>query len=76
MNTVNKTAKNNPPLKPCDYFDMIGGTSTGGYSAFVTRDTRLRADRSKDHSDHAWTPPHGRSGLYQCLHPAVWRGIH
>jgi patatin-like phospholipase/acyl hydrolase len=20
----------NPP-KPCDYFDMIGGTSTGGY---------------------------------------------
>ncbi|KAF1346280.1 hypothetical protein BDV97DRAFT_360142 [Delphinella strobiligena] len=21
----------NPP-KPCDYFDMIGGTSTGGYA--------------------------------------------
>jgi patatin-like phospholipase/acyl hydrolase len=19
------------PCKPCDYFDMIGGTSTGGY---------------------------------------------
>ena len=20
-----------PPLKPCDVFDLIGGTSTGGY---------------------------------------------
>ena len=26
MHTINS---NNPP-KPCDYFDMIGGTSTGG----------------------------------------------
>ncbi len=21
--------------KPCDYFDLIGGTSTGGYVAFI-----------------------------------------
>lgn len=26
METINPDA----PLKPCDYFDMIGGTSTGG----------------------------------------------
>ena len=26
MEAVNPEA----PLKPCDYFDMIGGTSTGG----------------------------------------------
>jgi patatin-like phospholipase/acyl hydrolase len=26
------------PPKPCDYFDMIGGTSTGGY---VTTKSRL-----------------------------------
>ena len=30
MESVNKKAQNQPPLKPCDYFDMIGGTSTGG----------------------------------------------
>ena len=30
MDSVNKHAQNKPPLKPCEYFDMIGGTSTGG----------------------------------------------
>jgi patatin-like phospholipase/acyl hydrolase len=29
MDAVNPDA----PPKPCDYFDMIGGTSTGGYIA-------------------------------------------
>jgi len=24
-----------PLPKPCDYFDLIGGTSTGGYVAFI-----------------------------------------
>ena len=71
MNTVNKSAKNSPPLKPCDYFDMIGGTSTGGYLACLTRETKLLADLSKDYSDHAWTPAHGRSGLHQFLYPAI-----
>jgi len=23
------------PPKPCDYFDMIGGTSTGGYAIVI-----------------------------------------
>ena len=27
METINPDS----PPKPCDYFDMIGGTSTGGY---------------------------------------------
>lgn len=30
MESVNKKANNDPPIKPCEYFDMIGGTSTGG----------------------------------------------
>jgi patatin-like phospholipase/acyl hydrolase len=32
MDAVNPDA----PPKPCDYFDMIGGTSTGGYIAIYT----------------------------------------
>jgi len=24
------------PPRPCDYFDLIGGTSTGGCVAFIT----------------------------------------
>ena len=31
MKAVNQKAGNNPPLKPCEYFDIICGTSTGGY---------------------------------------------
>lgn len=30
LNHERKTA-NLPPLKPCEVFDLIGGTSTGGY---------------------------------------------
>ena len=30
MQLVNDKARNDPPLKPYEYFDMIGGTSTGG----------------------------------------------
>lgn len=26
-----RQAKNLPPVKPCEVFDLIGGTSTGGY---------------------------------------------
>ncbi|ORY00592.1 acyl transferase/acyl hydrolase/lysophospholipase [Clohesyomyces aquaticus] len=32
----------NTPLKPCDYFDLIGGTSTGGIIAILL--SRLRLD--------------------------------
>jgi len=28
------------PPKPCDYFDMIGGTSTGGWVVAVYADSR------------------------------------
>jgi len=34
MDTVNPAS----PPKPCDYFDMIGGTNTGGYVITVNRD--------------------------------------
>ncbi|KAF1807804.1 hypothetical protein P152DRAFT_463169 [Eremomyces bilateralis CBS 781.70] len=32
MNRLNHERKNNnlPPVKPCEVFDLIGGTSTGG----------------------------------------------
>lgn len=30
LNDERKTAANLPPAKPCEVFDLIGGTSTGG----------------------------------------------
>jgi patatin-like phospholipase/acyl hydrolase len=39
MNAVNPAS----PPKPCDYFDMIGGTSTGGYVVTIWR-PRVHAD--------------------------------
>lgn len=27
-----QAASNYPPIKPCEVFDLIGGTSTGGYA--------------------------------------------
>lgn len=30
LNHDRKTTANLPPLKPCEAFDLIGGTSTGG----------------------------------------------
>lgn len=41
METVNPEA----PPKPCDYFDMIGGTSTGGYVNFDDNSSDQRANR-------------------------------
>jgi patatin-like phospholipase/acyl hydrolase len=31
MDRLNAERKSLPPLKPCEVFDLIGGTSTGGY---------------------------------------------
>ncbi|KAF1848586.1 FabD/lysophospholipase-like protein [Cucurbitaria berberidis CBS 394.84] len=40
---IGRRAQNNhDPLKPCDYFDLIGGTSTGGIIAILL--SRLRLD--------------------------------
>lgn len=30
LNNERKTTANLPPVKPCEVFDLIGGTSTGG----------------------------------------------
>lgn len=30
LNHERKTTANLPPVKPCEVFDLIGGTSTGG----------------------------------------------
>jgi hypothetical protein len=39
-----RTMDGQPPLtnfpKPCDYFDLIGGTSTGGWAALISLDTK------------------------------------
>ncbi|OCK85167.1 FabD/lysophospholipase-like protein [Lepidopterella palustris CBS 459.81] len=37
-----RSHSDNAPLKPCDYFDLIGGTSTGGIIAILL--SRLRLD--------------------------------
>lgn len=35
LNTARRNSEmNSPRLKPCDVFDLIGGTSTGGYDFF------------------------------------------
>ena len=33
---MRKINPENPP-EPCDYFDMMGGTSTGGYACYSSR---------------------------------------
>lgn len=30
MDRLSRELKKDPPLKPCEVFDLIGGTSTGG----------------------------------------------
>ena len=40
-----ETADPESPPKPCDYFDMIGGTSTGGSVNGIVSVTEFRADK-------------------------------
>lgn len=54
----------NPP-KPCDYFDIIGGTSTGGLIAIMLGRLRLSVDECieeyKTLSDKVFTKLHHRA---------------
>ncbi|KAK4032049.1 FabD/lysophospholipase-like protein [Parachaetomium inaequale] len=38
----------NAPLKPCNYFDIIGGTSTGGLIAIMLGRLRMTVDECID----------------------------
>lgn len=50
METVNQES----PPKPCDYFDMIGGTSTGGSVVFpITSRLRQRILTSQAYRHYA-----------------------
>ncbi|KAF9470349.1 FabD/lysophospholipase-like protein [Pholiota conissans] len=40
------------PPKPCDYFDLIGGTSTGGIIALMLGRLRMDVDSAIDHYDN------------------------
>ena len=52
----------NSPPKPCDYFDMIGGTSTGGLIALMLGRMRLTVDEC--------------IAAYQQLSPKIFTKIH
>ncbi|KAF2466110.1 uncharacterized protein BDR25DRAFT_269263 [Lindgomyces ingoldianus] len=44
MDRLNQDQKNVPPLKPCEVFDLIGGTSTGGLIAIMLGRLEMDAD--------------------------------
>jgi len=45
--------------KPCDYFDLIGGTSTGGCVAFIAALTARLICILQDNCINAWTSTDG-----------------
>lgn len=59
------------PPKPCDYFDMIGGTSTGRY-VISLHCGLLRITANLQYSgDHAGPPSDGYRRLYRCVYSIV-----
>ena len=62
----NETLKQNgqPPLtclpKPCDYFDLIGGTGTGGYASSFKHQTLQLIFTLQDSRLNAWATSDGR----------------
>jgi patatin-like phospholipase/acyl hydrolase len=52
-NLLEKTVEPGEPLpKPCEYFDMIGGTSTGGLIAIMLGRLNMTIDECIDHYLH------------------------
>jgi len=48
------------PPKPCDRFDLIGGTSTGGYALRFKPNTLRLIHASQDSGFDAWAASNGR----------------
>lgn len=60
---------------PCEYFDLIGGTSTGGYAlcSGYASDIRLRTCQAC--GDHARTSAYEHSRCYQTLQDTFKNGL-
>ena len=52
-------------VKPCDVFDLIGGTSTGGYVHMKSNMARLTF---QNYCNYAWTTCDERGRMYQDLY--------
>ncbi|EMD96381.1 hypothetical protein COCC4DRAFT_155187 [Bipolaris maydis ATCC 48331] len=48
MDRLSRELEKNPPLKPCEVFDLIGGTSTGGLIAIMLGRLEMSVDECID----------------------------
>lgn len=57
------------PPKPCEYFDIIAGTSTGGFVRRRLRTSKLLTVFYKASRNHAWPSQNGRCFVYRSVLP-------
>ena len=69
MHAVNNERKKHgdPSVKPCELFDLIGGTSTGGFASPLSCSC-IDPDRLQPHRDYVGATPDGRSRLHRRVH--------
>ena len=53
-----------PAVKPCDVFDLIGGTSTGGFVSQTGQVQSFHTDKQQDHCYHVRQARDGRAALH------------